>query len=452
MAKNEIVFSFNLPSMAVTSSIIASPDSTHIAYVVADPMGVHVGLNGRSFYPYEYIAGGIGGQGITFSPDSQRIGYVAGRNGKRFVVCDEVEYRRYDKIGMTSPVFSPDSKRVAYTAAKQRNSWFGKKQSENWFAVVDEQIIGGPYEGFAPGGILFSPDSQKIAYVVKDGENWSVILDGKVHGKYSHTRMRTLTFSPDSTKLGYVALVGGKVNSGRIGEAIIIVDGLPPKVWPYNEKAETCVSTDIYFSPNSERVAYWVSRNGKSFLVVDGIQHKEYDGDIVSGWNYPENHPEAVKLPGYGRMSWKPGNISFSPDSKHFASAVEDSTQCVLVYDGADRMQHQKITSWPIIFSPDSKRIVYVAEKERTQFVVLDWTLQKSYYGITGDRRFSPDSRHLAYFAMEQQNKFSLAIDQETVAIQGGPVHGANIVWDDSDKLHTLVADRRSISVVCFQI
>jgi len=425
---------FTLPDNVGTQTLTASPNSSRLAYAVES--GGSVAVNGRSHRRYNEVAG------ITFSADSQHVTYAARKSRIWFVVRDEAEYEPYDLIGKTSPVFSPDSNRVAYTALKQ---------GSGWIAVADGKVIGAPCEGFSPGGILFSPDSSKMAYVIKDGDLWAVVVNGDVRGRYQSVMQRSLSFSPDSRKLAWVACISGRGFNGQwVGEASVIVDGDPIRPWPHDERTNVSgLSNEVYFSPNSERIAYWVKQNGKWLLVIDGTAQRAYDG-IVSGW--PEGHPECARLPDYGKTVWRSNKISFSPDSLHYAYAVADANEHVLVYDGQEKVRYPRITNNPIVFSPDSKRVAFSAERDRKQFIVLDWTAMEPHYGIAGDRSFSPDSQHFAYMAMERANAFSLVIGAKTLPIKGGPVYGANLVWDDSLKLHTLVADGQRIAVTSFQI
>src|SRR5205823_1365394 len=61
------------------------------------------------------------------SPDSQRVAYTAGRDGKWFVVADGRLCTRYDLLGDSLVAFSPDSRHIGYLAANE-----GKQ-----FVVVD---------------------------------------------------------------------------------------------------------------------------------------------------------------------------------------------------------------------------------------------------------------------------------------------------------------------------
>ncbi len=73
-------------------------------------------------------------------------------------------------------IFSPDSQRLAYQAADK-----GKV-----VAVVDGQE-GKHYDSFAKGGLHFSPDSRRVAYVVADAEkkNPFVVVDERIGAIHS---------------------------------------------------------------------------------------------------------------------------------------------------------------------------------------------------------------------------------------------------------------------------
>jgi len=45
--------------------------------------------------------------------------------------------------------------------------------------VVINGEEGEKYDGIEIWSLIFSPDSQRIAYVAKKGENWFVVIDGK---------------------------------------------------------------------------------------------------------------------------------------------------------------------------------------------------------------------------------------------------------------------------------
>jgi hypothetical protein len=184
-------------------SLVFSPDSKRVAYVakrgeknlaVVDGVegqeydgirvwGVVIGFDGK-ILGYSSLQLGVeggmpmvlagvegkdygGAAGPFFSPDSQRVAYLARRHGKWFVVVDGVEGKKYDGIGWFLH-FSPDSKRVAYFA----------KRGEEYLVVVDG-VEGKEYDDVAwRPWPWFSPDSKRVAYVAERGKKWFVVVDG----------------------------------------------------------------------------------------------------------------------------------------------------------------------------------------------------------------------------------------------------------------------------------
>jgi hypothetical protein len=428
---------FDLPDGTQPESLVPSPGAASVAYAVADESGMHVEVNRRAMPTYEQVFG------ITFSPDSQRVGFVAHHRGRTFLVVGEKEYPAYDNIGITSPVFSPDSQHVAYAACR----------NNRWFAVRDEEILGGPYEGFSPGGIIFSPDSRKIAYAVKRGDVWAVVVNGAERADYPTLIERSLVFSPDSTKLAYVAFHSRKRRSllERLRSPLspdvwnvgVVVGGEWQRLWVHDESSgKNGLSNEIYFSPDSNRLAYHVKQDGEWFFVVDGLPQQTHEG-LVSGWQPPAWN----KFPGYGKTMTRSNCVSFSPDSRHVAYAVASRGRHALVYDGEERAAHEKITNNPISFSRDSRHLAYTAEEQSEQFVVLDGLPRRRFYGIAGDRGFSPDSARFAYLAMPRPKEYAIVVNEETWPVHGGPMIGANLVWDDSQTLHTLLGRERTVIV-----
>ena len=60
------------------------------------------------------------------------------------------------------------------------------------------------------------------------------------------------------------------------------------------------------------------------------------------------------------------------------------------------RPGHNRIGGYNIIFSPDSRRVAYVAQRGNNWFMVVDGKPGPAYNALW-DADFSPDSRHVAY-------------------------------------------------------
>ena len=83
------------------------------------------------------------------SPDGKREAYVSQRGLAQLVVVDGIKGKYYDRIKMDSLIFSPDNQRLAYMA----------NNDNKWFVVVDDEEIGEYYE---TGFLSFSTDSQNV--------------------------------------------------------------------------------------------------------------------------------------------------------------------------------------------------------------------------------------------------------------------------------------------------
>src|SRR5207253_1711826 len=124
----------------------------------------------------------------SFSPDGEKLAYVARRGQKHLVVFDGMEGREYDQILERSRdscfTFSPDGKHLAYLAM------LGGKQ----ILVVDGK------ESELDGGIAsltFSPGSSRFAYQLSHpGNKCRVVIDGTRGQEYSS--VSNFTFSSDS--------------------------------------------------------------------------------------------------------------------------------------------------------------------------------------------------------------------------------------------------------------
>lgn len=430
--------SFSCPNRTLLETMTPSPDARHLAYLVKDWQGMHAEVNGSGVEvqgtagegDYNFISG------LTFSPNSQRLAFGGERDGKWYLVCDEIEFGPYDDIGQSSPVFSPDSSHVAYTV----------KLGDRWFAAVDGGIVSDGYESFCPGGIIFSPDSRRLGYVIKRGDSWCPVVDGTELATYSGVLQRSWTFSPDSRRFAYVATTEGGLIGGKfVGKECVVVDGQHLETWKRDETTGASgVSDEIVFSPDSRRMAYGVTQGGRFFFVVDGKPERQYGG-LVSG---RKGNADFASVPGYGKASWRNEPLTFSPDSQHYAYAVVDTQGHVVVFDGEERARHETIMNGPIIFSLDSRRVAYGATTGGRQHMVVDWHSAEPFWGIaTVTPSFSPDSQRLAYVAMNQRNDFLLAVDSERWRIHDGPIIGAPLVWDDSRQLHTIVGKGRTATV-----
>lgn len=98
------------------------------------------------------------------------------------------------------PIFSPDSQKFAYVATRQR-------ELKNFFVVVGDSE-GKEYDGIQ--SLVFSPDSKVLVYGATKGTKQFVVIGNK-EGKPFDEVVTDPIFSPDSKKIAYGARLGNEL-------------------------------------------------------------------------------------------------------------------------------------------------------------------------------------------------------------------------------------------------
>ncbi len=237
-----------------------SPDSKRVAYAAERENKSVIVVDGIEGKEYDQIM-----QNPIFSPDSKRVAYLAERDGRQFAVMDEVEQKGYKRV--TGLMFSPDGQRLAYVA----------RRSDGKHVVVVDGDEGKGYERLMRP--KFSPDSKRMAYTVRHLGKWTIAVDG-AEGKEQYDRIFFMVFSPNNERLAYIAVRDDKYFVGLAGEVYRIKRG-GKMVAVATDKIQGKGQYDqVYgpvFSPDSKRLTLAAIRDGRSFVVVDGIEQTEYD-------------------------------------------------------------------------------------------------------------------------------------------------------------------------------
>lgn len=378
----------------VSGTLAISPDSRRMAYVRRSGSGGQVVVDGQAQRVYDDLGGAA-----VFSPDSRRIAYAARKGTSWLVVVDGKEGRTYDDLG-DGPIFSPNSERVAY----------GAKRGTDWFVVTNGQE-GTRYEGLGKDGLAFSPDSQRLAFVIAERGKNRLVVDGEVgKGYYGSLPSGFLCFSPDSKRVACVASMSEGI--------FVLVDGKAGKAYDAVGESSLC------FSPDGRRMAYGAMLGDKWFVVVDGKEAKAYD-----------------KLA---------GSILFSPDSRRVAYGAGVGNQGFVVLDDTEGKTYDGIGRNAMLFSHDSKRLAYVAGRGRKQFVVVDGQEEAEYDTIlSGTLAFSPDNKHLAY-GVRVDDRQLVVVDGEPGKPYDGIVTAGsrNVIFDSPNEFHYLAQRGSEIHLV----
>ena len=293
-----------------TGSLVFSPDSQRLAYLARSPgfnwvlvvdgqnhWVCHERVGSLVFSPdsqrmacvflgksqYVIVEGGgeccKGEEELDLSNDVQQRGYVTLEwVGEEFWVGDWAQGKGYNQVGEL--VFSPDSRLLAYLACcmgaeylelfavadGHEGKHYEDKQSESFSYQMGEDLV-------------FSPDGQRLAYVIMVDGNVFVVVDGKEGKHYPSRGRRPPIFSPDSQRLAYVARTGFKEVE------FVVVDGQEEKRYDWIRERS------LVFSPDSRRFAYiapvrtlrlGVIKVGKCHMVViNGQEGNQYDGILA---------------------------------------------------------------------------------------------------------------------------------------------------------------------------
>ena len=170
----------------------------------------------------------------------------------------------------------------------------------------------------------------------------------------------------------------------------------------------------FFVSPNGERVAYILRRDGKEILVCDGKEGPAWDSILYVG---PYSR-DSKRLPYQTKKDGK-AFIVFAGEEEGVVPMIEEG-RTVNSADRTPLKSYKGIGS--VTFSPDGKRLAFTAWRDGNQMVVCDGKEGKPYpevfYPI-----FSPDGKSLAYWARSADRKkyFVIRDEKEVAQLAGEP-------------------------------
>ena len=334
-----------------------SPDGSRFVYSVTKPSGVNmwvcdgVEIDGHPSVPFVFSPDGrhtaygslskvirdgrpdsdedphaAGGRMTpVFSPDSQHLAYFAGYPPKRCMVCDGKKGPPF-KEQLGDAVWTPDSSSFAYTVSQ------GDKVGDKQVILWGSRRLG-PHEMIE--GLVFSPDSKRLAYHARSKGKWSVVVSDQKGPEFINVGTMIL-FSPDGRRLAYPAC-------DKDGW-LIFCDSKKGPVF-----AEV---GDPVFSPDGKHLAYRAVKEGRAVAICDGRESGTFD--------------EVTR-------------VVFSPDSKHLAFAAGRKGEKFMVCDGVETPAHATVLV-PEHFDAVPGKLRYVViDKDQASLVEVDWPADRTW-------------------------------------------------------------------------
>jgi WD40 repeat protein len=292
---------------------------------------------------------------------------------------------------VTSISFSPDSQFIA-TVGKD-----GKLQLWNLPGQIIKEIQAHDGKISGANSVTFSPDGKRIA---TSGEDQKVKFFDAVSGELSKTLsekesgIKSASFSPDGKKIA----TSGYYGIARIWD--LSGKQLPITLKGYKESDKI---TSITFSPDRKTIA------------------TAADDGTVRLWDLSGKELSKI-TPHKGKAVL---SVRFSPDGKLFATAGKDNIPRIWNLSGKEQKKlegHQGLVSF-VSFSPDGKRLVTTSEDGTVR--VWDLLSGQEIYQFKGHERnvlsasFSPDGQYLASAGKDGKTRiWNLSDQQKTQTTQ----------------------------------
>jgi hypothetical protein len=265
--------------------------------------------------------------------------------------------------------------------------FFGVGSPSDGNVVIRELSLGALLPGTLRQTLVASPDVRRVAYAVRRGCRWFVVADGESAHKEYDLPI------PFDLPMPFAQL------SPQKQEALL---GLLDNDFATQQEFVAKIFGRPVFSPDSRRLAYVAYRTVsqqifqylppfripvKHSLVIDGSEGEPFDRIVH-------------------------GSVVFSPDSRRVAYAAERQGKFLIVVDGEEGQPFEDI--YNPVFSPDDRRVAYVGGKVGSRSAVVDGEIVSAKYPDVGGGTgvvFSPDSQRLAYAALTAPEAEFVVID-----------------------------------------
>lgn len=351
-----------------TDSLIASPDSAHVAYhmVANDPSSTArvVAMDDKMFLTQRDILGPV------FKPDSQSIAYLGSRNGWQLWV-NEHGTPAHTPVGL--PRWSADGSRIGYVA----------RRGGLRFCVVDN-VAHPDFDEILLDEVVFSRNGDRYAFVGRRAREWFVNIDGQEFGPFDRVP-DVPRMNADGTLTIFVGIVDGAHRVHHVFDHAVRDVKISQR---YLE------SSAPVFSADSKRFAYW-TKLGSGQWAVRVNKHRDF-----------------------GQLADMPGDLRFSPDSRSFAAAMKHDGAWVVHRDDETYAGYEAIGQGSLTFSPDGKTLVFGAMEAGRWYIVKNGKAFAGHEALLGGSfTFSADGLHFAYAARDK-GRWQVYLDGRPVSNQ----------------------------------
>lgn len=361
-----------------------SPHGLHVATVETEGSRAVVWYDGVEGPKFDQIL--VQGSGhVVFSPDGNRYAYCARAgtqyvvmvDGKELVRSSESNDGRFEeatcKLGFTS-----NNKHVFYSSYVN----FGSSRDKNFRRFVWD---GKPSPNGNVDGVAFSPDGDHFAYVLTIGDPYhgdrqALMIDGKqapyLAGTPQWTADSKHLFTQASVRLGPQLGMGYD----------LLFDGKP---------IMRAFHMEVFIPPVGELVLCSVNAPagpGKSVSFLT-VLNKKIPGSEVDG------------------LAGSIDKVVFSPNGKHFAAVFRYQNNHFLMLDGKKQLEYQTIDK--VAFTPDSSKVVYVANANGKTFLVIGD--QESEAQMTGPDYILSSTGNRVAALVRDNNTVALFLDGKTI-------------------------------------
>jgi Tol biopolymer transport system component len=252
--------------------------------------------------------------------------------------------------------------------------------------------------------IAVSPDGRRVGYGARSGDEWRFVCDG--HRRDGYDLIGVVYFSADSRRVSYPA--------ARDGKEFVVVDGVEGRAY------ERIAGVRAIFSPDSRRVAYVVGSGGQFSAVVDGEEGPRYgfadtpvfspDSKRTAYWVQRNDPPRNAGSPCTVVVDGREGenydgilNPTFSSDSKHLAYGAERDGEWFLVVDGREvNGRYERVDH--VGFADDGTTATCNAQRGGTPVAVVG----DEEYPSARWPKVSPDGRRVAYAAVRRDHQVAM--------------------------------------------